>query len=207
MNSDLVIKISTLSLGAIATMKVAHEWLYGRHGRLRDEYKFAKDFLTDLKDDPDLHPFLKQKGYQAIAGDTTLSASEIEYLLELHDSGRALKDYVFGRPYLQHFTTAADQKVAFKSQYKSKWSRIWRKLLYFVLYVAFFMGAFSPVFIPSIETAPVMEKVLYLAFTILLFVPAALLSLRAGVRIARAEVLVKNQQKHAQPIVVSEKQL
>jgi hypothetical protein len=204
MDTDFAIKIATVILGAIATMKVVYEWLYGRYGRLREEYKFARDFLKDLKDDSDLHPFLKQKGYQAIAGDTTLSASEIEYLLELHDSGRALKDYVLGRPYLRHFTTAANQKVAFKSRYESGWSRNWRKLMYFVLYMALFMGAFSPIFIPAVKAAFPADKVVYLAFTFLLFAPAAVLALRAGVRIARAEALVKNQQKHAQPIVVSE---
>jgi hypothetical protein len=183
-----------------------YEWLYGRHGRLREEYKFARDFLKDLKDDPDLHPFLKQKGYQAIAGDATLSASEIEYLLELHDSGRALKDYVLGRPYLQHFTTAANQKVAFSTRYETAWSRNWRSLMYFMLYMALFMGAFSPMFIPSVKAASLLDRTLYLAFTLLLFSPAAFLALRAGARIARAEALVKNQQRHAQSHSISEKQ-
>lgn len=206
MNTDLVIKIATLLLGAIATMKVVYEWLYGKHDRLREEYKFARDFLKDLKDDPDLHPFLKQKGYQAIAGDITLSANEIEYLLELQNSGRALKDYVVGRPYLRHFTTATNQKVAFESRYQSGWSRNWRKAMYFILYMTLFMCAFSPILLTDVKASSLADKTLYLAFTLLLFAPAAILALRAGVRIARAEALVKNQQKHAQPIVVSERQ-
>ena len=203
MDIDLTIKLGSLTLGAIATMKIVYEWLYGRYGRLREEYKFARDFFKDLKDDPDLHPFLKQKGYQAIAGDTKLSASEIEYLLELHDSARALKDYVLGRPYLRHFTTAANQRVAFEPRYETAWSRNWRSLMYFLLYMTFFVGAFSPMFIPSVEAASLLDKTLYFAFTLLLFLPAAFLALRAVTRIARAEVLVKNQQKHAQLRVIS----
>lgn len=198
MDIDLTIKLSSLTLGAITTMKIVYEWLYGRHGRLREEYKFARDFLRDLKDDPDLHPFLKQKGYQAIAGDTKLSASEIEYLLELHDSARALKDYVLGRPYLRHFTTAVNQKVTFESRYETAWSRNWRSLMYFLLYMAFFIGAFSPMFISSVKAASFLDNTLYFAFTLLLFLPAAFLALRAGTRIARAEALVKNQQRHEQ---------
>lgn len=196
MDIDLTIKLSSLTLGAITTMKIMYEWLYGRYGRLREEYKFARDFLKDLKDDPDLHPFLKQKGYQAIAGDTKLSASEIEYLLELHDSARALKDYVLGRPYLRHFTTAVNQKITFESRYETAWSRNWRSLMYFLLYMAFFLGAFSPMFIPSVKAASFPDKTLYFAFTLLLFLPAAFLALRAGTRIVRAEALVKNQQRH-----------
>jgi hypothetical protein len=199
MDTDLLIKGATFVLGGITTTKLIYEWLIGRHRRLRDEYEFAHDFLQHLKDNPDLHPFLKEKGYQAIAGDTRLSASEIEYLLELQDPSRALSDYVLARPYLHHYRTAETQKLMFAKKYESRWSRNWRKCMYFVLYVGLFTLGYSPAFMSLSPT----DTGLYMAFMLLLCGPVAILALRAGVRIARAEQLISRQHKHTQPILVS----
>lgn len=60
------------------------------------------DFLQEVNSNKQLHPFLREKGYQAIAGDKQIGANEIEYLLSLKGPERALRDYVLGRPYLEH---------------------------------------------------------------------------------------------------------
>jgi hypothetical protein len=199
----LASKLGALLLGAISTLKLTSDWLYGSQGRLREEYKFAKEFLNHLSEEPLMHPFLKQKGYQAIAGDTQLTALEIEYLLTLHDSARALKDYVLGRLYLKHFATAAESQITFLPKYKARWPRLWRKTLYFILYMLFFSCAFSPLLLPTLKSLQSIHELGLLAITFTLFMPPGFLALRAGVRITRAEALVANQHKHSQGILLA----
>src|SRR5690606_19252263 len=110
----------------------------------REEYKFAKEFLDEVSAKEKLHPFLREKGYQAIAGDNQIAADEIEYLLSLKGSERALRDYVLGRPYLEHLPDAGDLQIAFKKKYTSKWSRHLSKFFYLGVYIALAFLAVSP---------------------------------------------------------------
>lgn len=206
MDFDLVIKLATLLGGAVATWRVVVELLRGKHGHLREEYKFARDFINDVNENPKMHPFLRQKGYQAIAGDTRLSAGEIEYLLTFHDSARSLKDYVLGKPYLEHFATAAGSQVVFKRKFEARWVRFSIKVLFFVLYLFCYFAGFSPVALHAFKAMSAAQALVTFVFTAVLFFPPAFLALRAGVRVTRAEVLVKNQQKHSQGIDVAQRQ-
>jgi len=203
MDLDLIAKLGALLLGAISTLKLTYDWLYGRQGRLREEYRFANDFLSALRENSQMHPFVRQKGYQAIAGDTRLSANEIEYLLTLHDSARALRDYVLGRPYLKHFATAKETQITFQPKYEARWPRLWRKSWYLGLYFVFFAAAFAPLILPAFKSLQPSHALVLFAFTFPLLVPPGFLALRAGVRIARAEVLVANQHKHTQGILLA----
>jgi hypothetical protein len=205
MDIDLLAKLGALAIGAVSTLKLAYDWLYGRQGRIREEYKFAREFLADLERAPKMHPFLREKGYQAIAGDTRLAAGEIEYLLTLRDSPRALKDYVLGRPYLQHFATAGEKQLAFSPKFRSRWPRLWRKLWYLTLYFLFFAGAFLPLLLPALKALPPGQALVLFAFSFVLFVPPGFLALRAGVRIARAEALVEHQHKNPGGILLAQK--
>jgi hypothetical protein len=201
MDIDLFAKVGALILGSISTLKLTYDWLHGRQGRLRDEYKFANDFLRDLAQNKSMHPFVKQKGYQAIAGDTRLSASEIEYLLTLHDSARALRDYVLGRPYLEHYATAQESQIAFQPKYKGRWPRLWRKSVYITMYFLFFVGAFAPLVLPAFKSLQASQALVLFTFSFMLLIPPGFLALRAGVRIVRAEVLVNSQHKHSEGIL------
>ena len=193
MDYELIYRLATLALGAIATWRVVVELIRGRHGSLRDEYRFARDFLQDLKANPGMHPFLKQKGLQAIAGDTSLSTSEVEYILGLRDSPQALKDYVLGRPYLDHLATAGAKQIAFKGNYSKLWSRRWRKALYLLLYTILYLAAVAPLLLLSFKVVQPGQAALAFACSLVVFLPPAFLALRAGVRIARAEELVRSQ--------------
>ncbi len=206
MDIDLIAKLGALFIGAVSTLKLAHAWLYERQGRIREEYKFAREFLADLERTPKMHPFLREKGYQAIAGDARLTAGEIEYLLTFHDSPRALKDCVLGRPYLQYFATAGERQFSFSPRFKPLWQRRWRKFLYLALYFLFFAGAFLPLLLPTLKALPQEQVLVLFAFSLVLFVPPAFLALRAGVRIARAEVLVEHQYQNPGGILLAEKQ-
>jgi len=208
MNFDLIVKLGSfagLLVAALTSWKLVAELLRGGLGHARDEYKFAHAFFKDLDENPRMHPFLKQKGYQAIAGDVRLSTAEIEYLLTLHDSARSLKDYVMGRPYLEHLATAAGSQVDFKPKYATYRSRLGRKIFFFVLYVLFYLVGTVPLALPFLRSMITTEQaLLWFVFSVILFFPAAFLALRAGVRVARAEVLVKNQYKHSRGILVTQ---
>ena len=190
---DLLYKVGTFLVGAIGTWKLIVEFLRSRNGHLREEYRFAQGFLSDLDANPKMHPFLREKGFQAIAGDTRLSAAEIEYLLTLHDTPRALKDFILGRPYLEYLATASGAKIVLKSKFRDKWPRLWRKIWYFILYVGCYSLGVSPIFFAQ----PGQAVVAMFAITAFVCFPAGYLALRAGVRLARAEVLVEGQYKSA----------
>lgn len=57
----------------------------GKWGRMRDEYKFAKEFLVELRTTPGMSDFEKAKGYQAIAG---FQAIEGDYLMSLEEPAK-----------------------------------------------------------------------------------------------------------------------
>jgi hypothetical protein len=207
---DPIIKISSWAggalAGAIALWKIGVEVLRGRHGHLREEYKFARDFLQDLGENQRMHPFLRQKGYQAIAGDTRLSTHEIEYLLTLNDAARSLKDYVVGRPYLQHLVTSASNQVVFRDKFVHRTSRRWRKVLYFSLYLLCYLAVFAPLFLWAFRLVEASNAVLASSISAIPFFTAAVLSIREAVRIGRAEALVDNQQKYDQAVVLERSQ-
>lgn len=193
---DTLYKAGMLIVGVIGTWKLVVEFLRGRHGHLREEYRFAQEFLSDVAENPKMHPFLLQKGYQAIAGDTRLSAAEIEYLLTLQDAPRALRDFILGRPYLDYMATLSGAKIVLKSRFQRRWPRWWRKGMYIVLYVGCYSLGVSPIYLA--EAGQVLPM---FALTGSVCFPAGYLALKAGVRIARAEILVQNQHKNGQPIV------
>ena len=168
----------------------------GLQGSLREEYKFAREFLSDLKFQKDMHPFVREKGYQAVSGGAELSGAEIEYLLELHGSVQALRKFVSGRQYLEFYTTVADQKIRFKSKYVSPWSRNWRKSLHAILYFIFSSCAVGPLLLPVFKLLNSDKSFTALMITIPLFFPIAFLALKAAMRINNAESLVKNQVRY-----------
>jgi hypothetical protein len=193
MDFDILIKGAPIVLGFVATTKLVYDWVSGRYAHLRSEYAFARDFLEDIAKNPKMHHFVKQKGYQAIAGDARISASEVEYLLSLNNAGRALSDYVLGREYLSHASTAGKVQVAFKPRYSGKWSRQWRKSWYFFLYFFLFVIAFCPLVIGMFYPLPGGQIFAWFAYSFVLAAPLAVYALRAGVQVSRAELLVEAQ--------------
>ena len=85
MELDILLKSGTLLLGVIGAGKLLYDLWIIKHSRMRDEYTFAKTFFHEVSTNPTSHPFLREKGYEAIAGDRQLSADTIEYLLSLEN--------------------------------------------------------------------------------------------------------------------------
>jgi len=202
MEIDTVFKLAAAVAAVVGAAKVIIELSIGGRGRLREEYRFAKEFMDALEENPRIHPFLKEKGYQAIAGDRSLAASEIEYLLSLQKPDRAIRDYVLGRLYLEHLQSAGNLQLGFRGKYKNSWSRNWRKGSYFLVYLVLAILAISPALTPTLFGTEPGQVVVALSFCLVGFGPFAWMALMAAARIHRAELIVKNQLKHTQRILM-----
>lgn len=203
MDLDVFVTVAGLLGGAFSTWKIIKDLQLGQQSRMREEYKFAQGFFADLRSDPNMLPFLKQKGLQAIAGDTRLVAKEIEYLLTLHNSAEALRNYVLGKRYVEFLVTATGAQIDFFAKYRSRKKRTLLKWGYLVLYFLFYCAAVTPLFALMWERVSPQEALATFAITASVFLPACFFSIKAGVRISRAEKLVANQHKHNQPLVMA----
>lgn len=193
MNLETFLKLFSLFAGAFALWKIVIEVGAGRRSRFRDEYKFAREFLDDIRKAPQMHPFLRQKGYQALAGDNRLTAQEVEYLLTLPESSRALRLYVMGLPYLQHTATALGSQISFKRKYVSHAARVSRKVAYLVAYGLFDALGAAPLFSLPLSLFGLTASPPLFFTTVLFCWPLAALSLWSGMRIKAAESLVSAQ--------------
>jgi len=204
MDYDIIFRLATLLLGIAGAAKILYEFSIVRRTRMREEYRFAREFLSDIEPGKKVHPFLREKGYQAIAGDSNMSGDEIEYLLSLTRPERALRDYVLGRAYLEHFPQSGNLQLKFKGKYAGKWSRRVRMYGYIGMYVVSAFLAFSPLLLASYFKVTFAHTISAFAISASVFLPYAWLSLRAGMCIYRAEKLVAHQDRHTQRILVSE---
>lgn len=202
MDLESVIKVASFVLGLGSAAKVIYEISTGKRSRMRDEYKFAKEFIEALDAPDPMHPFLREKGFQAIAGDNQLSADEVEYLLSLQKPDRALRDYVLGKSYLDHLPHMGNLQVKFRAKYEGSWSRSWRKTSFLIAYALLVFLAFSPLLLSKLLFKSITEVFAALGLTLLVFGPYAWFSLVAATRIYRAEKLVQNQSKHTQSIML-----
>lgn len=204
MEYDFVWKAGTLLFGVIGAGKILYDLSLGKRSRMRDEFNFAKAFLDVVRSDPNLHPYLREKGYAAIAGDANLSADQVEYLLTLLKPERALRYFVLGRPYLDHLPDSGDLQIEFKPKYRKIWSRKWRLYLYLGLYFVLAFASFSPLVFSSflgLNITGILGLTIMSSGTCL---PSALLAMKSAIRIDRAEKLVENQHKHTQRVLLSD---
>ncbi|MFL6697459.1 MAG: hypothetical protein ACJ8GJ_09855 [Vitreoscilla sp.] len=203
MDAETLYKFVAFALTLFGARKLFLELSTMQHGRRREEYKFAKEFLDAIEAKPNMHPLLKTKGYRAIAGDNTLAPNEIEYLISLEDPDQTLRDYVRGRKYLTHDPRLTDKEVAFKPKYAPRFARRWRIAVYFVSYAVSAFIAFAPLWFGKywFKSVPQMLTVFLVSATIFGFF--AWQSLSAAVAIDRAAKLVERQARHRQRIILA----
>lgn len=201
---DDVLKLIGAVISIVTVGKLVYDVSVSRKTRLRDDYKFAKEFFDELRKTPQPHPLVVERGYHAIAGDTALSVREMEYLLSLQNPSSALRDYVLARPYLAHLPESGHLQVKFKKQYSSAWSRRWRRGLYLVLYFFSALLAVSPMFfLSSFNPSPGTGLLILIVFGAAFGLPAYN-ALREYGRLYRGEKLVAEQKRHPQIIVGSQ---
>jgi hypothetical protein len=180
--------------------KIIYEFSVGSTHRLKEDYRFAREFLGALETNPKLHHLAVERGYYAIAGATSMKLSEIKYFISLSGAERRLKDFVLARGYVE--LNERSNKIGFRSRYKQRWPRAWRKAMWVTIYIGGCFLAFSPLLM--VKPMDLESKYLLLVFfTLPCFVFFAVDALRPVVQISRGEALVKEQQEHAPVIYVS----
>lgn len=193
MDIELFAKLVTVFGSVFALYKVIAEFVISKKSRLREEFKFIKEFITDLK--PDTHPFIIEKGYLAISGDSTLTAKEITYLLSLSSPAQALKKYSASRKYVE-FKEATEKekaKVIFRDKYTVN-KRKWVKGVNLATYILFATFAFAPIpFAKDIFGTNWQVGLVVISMALLSFGPLAFTSLAEYGRVLRGEELVAMQ--------------
>lgn len=201
-NPNIIFKVATLALGVVGMGQLFYKLALDRKGRMRDEYKFARDFLEDKSKTERMHPFLREIGYRAIAGDERLCADEVEYLLSLKNSDRALRDYVMGKKYMTHLPCGGNLQISFKKKYRRPWTLKYMQIGYLALYILLATLALGPFLFSKFLFKDIRDMLLVSCFSLVVFGPYAWLSLNAAVRVHCAERLVANQAQHTQNILI-----
>ena len=199
MDNSLLSQVVTVAplVGAgaavFAAIKNAADLSQLSRAKSREEYKFAKEFFFDCQDiSRKMHPFLKEKGLLAIGGDADMEVSDVEYLLRLKDSPRALRNFAAGRKFLNPISDEGDKRISFKARYQWKWVRRALQAWYLIWYFIFCMCAAFPLLAPFLwkKTNTSWEVALV---TLIVLLPLAFFALKAGIKINQAEWLVANQ--------------
>jgi hypothetical protein len=194
-----IVKI-IMAIGAIiGVAKIIYELSSSSKLKLREEYKFAKEFLTDLDEEIPPHHLAIERGYYALAGTSSIQVSDIKYLITLSNPDKSLRDYALSRKYVE--LNKKLHKIDFRSKYQSNFSRIWRKSFYIFIYILASLLAMSPILLAApLNLGP---KFMLLA---LVTIPGcgffAFDALRSAMKIMRGEALVKEQEKHVPLIIV-----
>ena len=199
---ELIIRSILVVPAVLGAGKIIYDITVGKRAHLREEYKFAKEFLSHAKKDG-IHPFVLEKGYQAIAGTSTLSPEDISYILSLKKPSQCLKDYVLSNQLMDKLKTEGNLKLNFKRKYQKSWFRTWLKFFYSSGYFLLAFIALSPVVVSNYFGISGLHSLLLLAFTLPLAGTLAWSSLIAYARVKRGEELISNQEKHTTTIMVS----
>lgn len=201
MDIATIAKIVGAFVAIFGIWKVLYELKTVRKAHLRTEYEFAKKFFMDIET-KNIHPYLLEKGYQAIAGTNTVKSNEIEYILSLEDPVQCLKDFVLSKQLLEKIDTTGDLKLNFRPKYKRVWSRFWRKTMYLSFYFIFAFIAMSPFLIQSYLNTSLPNMAIQLMFSIPFGGLYAWAALNAFFKIKRGEHLIQNQNKHSQRVIL-----
>ena len=193
MTLELWAKIAAICFGAITTWNVIVGLLKGRKSQLRDEYRFAREFIADLEDVAKNSPFLQQKGCYALTGNATVEFPALQYMLGLSNPERSIRDYSFGYAYIEHVVTAQDAQIRFKQKFQNWRKRFAIKCFFLLSYlVTYFLGV-SPLLLHAFKMWGPTSPLPTFFVTASIFLPAAYFSIKEGVRLRRAEKLIEHQ--------------
>ena len=198
---ETIAKLASVAIGIFTLAKMFFEITSIRRVRAREEYRFAREFLSDVASGA-IHPFAKEKGYQAISGDRGLKSSEVEYLLSLHEPEKALRYYVLGRSYLKHLPDQGNLQVDFAPKYQRERARKMRIYFYTAVYAIFVFTSTTPLIFSRYISSNIGNIFVLFAILASTLFPIGILALREAVKIHRAGLLVKNQSRHTKAIIV-----
>ncbi|SFM63983.1 hypothetical protein [Rugamonas rubra] len=198
MDFDQGLKIATwivlTVLGLVGVWFSTRQFTLGAKAANREEYKFAKSFFEDIKQNADMHPFARQKGYQAIAGSQSLPAPVIEHLMSLTDPVVALQDYVISKSYLKHVPGTSKRQLDFSgSPFATHERRQAWSLVYAAGFVVAYLVAVTPIIFWMIDkiSSSVAIALMTTIFPVSMYVAITLArevrQIRAGMRLIQAQ--------------------
>lgn len=210
MDTDQWIKvapiISTAIFGASTVWLSIKQHFDGNKNARREEYKFAKAFFEDLKNNADMHPFARKKGFQAIGRVGDLPPSVVEHLMSFHDPVTALGDYEASRTYLQNSEELGLRRLSFENFWLWR-SETRRKILsrvYLIVAIVFYFVAFGPWLLFTVrqisaQVAIYATVVLFpIGIAVTVIAVREFIQLRRAMRLIRAQNLKADEQEHAE---------
>ena len=144
--------VTTIGFGASTLWLSIRQYLDGNKNSRREEYKFAKLFFDELRAKPEMHPFARKKGFQAIGRNQDLPPSVIEHLMTLRDPVTALSDYESSRGYLKNSETFGRRQLGFASAtlFATEKRRNIISATYLACAITFYLLSFTPWFLLTI---------------------------------------------------------
>jgi hypothetical protein len=191
---EVTAKLAAIGFGAITAGNAIIAIIKGRTSQLRDDYKFAKEFIADLNGVAAESAFLKQRGSHALTGDASIEFRTLEYLWRLEDPSQRIRDYSLGFQYLEHLHTAsAADPIRFVRPYDQHWRRWLFKGWFLLCYVVTYLLSTSPLLLSILGKWGKSSPYPALVVMCIVFLPMAFLAMKARVRMQRAEKLVECQ--------------
>lgn len=194
------VKIPALVSAFVVFSKFLYDIASGKRTKLREEYRFAKELLSDINSGK-LHPYAKEKGYQALVGTKNISTEEVEYILTLREPVQCLNDYVLAREYLEKIESRGNTQLRFKKSYQSKGKRTSLIAWYLVWYAIFAILIISPVYANYWHNFTPKNLLILVITTFVTFSFPAWRSLKRAAMLVRGQKLVKNQKSHSPALV------
>lgn len=186
------------SLGAgFAAWKVVRELLFWKRRSLREDYRFAQEFLSAYQRQ-ELHPLALDLGFKALSGCPDVSAAEVAYLIDFENPMVAVRKFVASRAWVRFQPLLHPrQRVAFKHRWRSRRIRVALKWSLIGSYGVCFALAFAPVFLVITERIAGRTGLALFLLTAVTFIPLAVLSAKAGAGLIAAEALIHQAQTRA----------
>jgi hypothetical protein len=135
-------KLAGLAGAIFGLYKLFIEVSRSKKPELRDEYAFVKTYVGELTSTT--HPYIVEKGYAAISGDSSLKAPEILHLISRPAPSTSLRLYARAKDLLEFYPDDPERPIKFSGQHRSARARAWKKRGYVSLYIIFASLAIGP---------------------------------------------------------------
>jgi len=145
-----------------------------------------------------MHAFARQKGFQAIAGDSSIPPSIIQHLMSFVDPVTALQDYAIGQSYLKHSPDLQQRQLGFGGPFLVTHER---RKLWFIGMVTGFMSSYfiavAPYFLWLLRIISASTAIGWSVITVPTFLYSAFMFAKEARQIRAAMRLVKVQNDKA----------
>lgn len=202
MDFNMLSGIIGIIISFIASWILIAKFNFSSKEDLRKKYDFAKNLLTEIEDEE--HPYVKELGYQALAGSKVIKTNEIEHLLSLPDPGQCLRDFISSKDFFENLENDKKFKLIFKKSYKSKKCRNIKKLILMFLYYLSFLLIFSPLILSRFYSQELTETIIQSILFFPIFSFLAGFSLISYGKYIAANRLYNTQQTHTPNEISSE---